>query len=967
MNQTIGPVTVGDGSTVYAGTFNSPVAQEQQNAQQALSFPEMYNRFHEIPDATSGTCFWILDNQTFMDWQDAQCGLLWIKGKPGVGKSTITKYLWNQFASENSSETQITASFFCHGRGVDLQRSPSGVFRALLHQIVQQVPSLRKDFEERYQARCKTQGNYGSAWNWTESELKNFTLDYLLKSCRDVQLLIFIDALDECGGDSARELLDFFKGVATVAEAQRGSRPKICVSSRHYPLVRTDILYEVVVDGENLADIRAYVAQRLYSFRESIRSYDELLSSIASRAGEIFQWCVLVVARVVRFLESRKPVELILQEIQETPQELFQLYRQVVRSYIENTNVNARDKKQFADLVQWVALAKRPLSVLELRSALWIDHSNQDISQSYEDLLGADIEHLSCGLAEVFVYTDSWNSHIGVGFIHQSVQEYFVSGGGLQDLQDSGSAPTARRTAELNVMRICYKSVLLSDVDACTQHPLLGYALENIFLHARSAEENQPVQNDLVQMLDFPKDDCVTNLAKFTYKYKGNLLHVAARFDIPNLISSVLDLAPEVSINIRDHQDQTALQIAAGSGSHNVIDRLLDISQTFLSKSMLYWWRRRLRVLQLNVRDSQGATPLMLAAQKGHSRIVEQLIQTQRAHLNAKDSESVTALHLAIENGHVDIAKALIHHGVNVRARDGKGRTPLLLSLHEALDSENEWKALKMLELFWSILTQSRPDLYLRDSREEPPPFFESLCSWIRRRQQRFSEIPGSGGTSPLERGLSSPRSLEFAQGLLDQGFDPHTPDRHGCVWFSYLYDASNPETLDLLQALPGANINFKDECGRTLLARLSSLPDSTGCLMIKALLKYPGVDVNARDKDGQTPLMLAAMARSDEVVKVLLADARSDPQATDKSNLCAYDYAITSKKRAQSSLTVELKSEFKDLHMSQWYARDVDKANNIIDSFQSSCALPSPSGHHKERKREASLPSAARPSSKLS
>ncbi|CAD0098276.1 unnamed protein product [Aureobasidium mustum] len=311
MSQTIGPVTAGNGSTVYAGTFNSSVAQEQQNAQQALSFPEMYNRLHEISDATSGTCQWILENHTFRDWQNAQRGLLWIKGKPGVGKSTIMKYLWNDSTAETSSETQITASFFCHGRGVDLQKSPMGIFRALLHQIVEKVPQFYEDLENKFRARCKSQGSHGSAWAWTEPELRNLTKDYL-SSCRDLELLIFVDALDECGEDKARDLLDFFQGVVAASEAQSDSGLRICVSSRHYPLVRSDVLYQVIVDGENLADIQTYVAQKHKLFRRNTQ-YDELVSSISWRAQEIFQWSVLVVPRVVKSLEGMKPVELILQ------------------------------------------------------------------------------------------------------------------------------------------------------------------------------------------------------------------------------------------------------------------------------------------------------------------------------------------------------------------------------------------------------------------------------------------------------------------------------------------------------------------------------------------------------------------------------------------------------------------------------------------------------------------------------
>lgn len=667
--QTIGNVTVGDDAVAYIGTFNG---LGQQNSQQALFFREMDHRPGVIVDACPGTCGWILENPTLKDWENAQRGLLWVKGKPGTGKSTIMKYMWSHYLKIGPA-SQVTASFFCHGEGADLQKSSIGLLRALLHLILKVVPQLNIAFENEFQARCKNQGPYDSAWDWTESELKSFLQDAVLRSCGERALLILVDAVDECGDDSARNLLEFFHNLVIASQTQPSSRLKICVSSRHYPLVRSDGQYEVVVDGENLADIRTYAAQKLDLFRRSTPRYDELLSSIALRAGEIFQWCVLVVPGVVRSLESKRPVELILQDIQETPRELFKLYRQIVRSYMDSTNVDSRGEKQFRELFQWVALAKRPLSAHELRSALLIDDFNQHTGYHHvDDSFGTDIEYLSCGLAKVVRISDGSDSPYAVGFIHHSVQEYFVNGGGLQDLRQSGSEIATTRMAELEIVRSSYRSVLLSEppVDALTQHPLLEYALSHMFDHARSAEEGQSVQNDLVRILGFPEDDCVAKLAQFEhitgskpYMLSQTLLHVAAYFDIPNLISCVLNLAPDMSINIRAPSKKTALHIAAEHGSCNAIDRLLDISQTSTIKPMLLRCSRGSRRPKLNTRDLDQSTPLMLAARNGHSKIVARLAQTRRADLDKVDLKRKSAVYWAVWKGHLDTVKVLLHCG----------------------------------------------------------------------------------------------------------------------------------------------------------------------------------------------------------------------------------------------------------------------------------------------------------------
>lgn len=217
----------------------------------------------------------------------------------------------------------------------------------------------------------------------------------------------------------------------------------------------------------------------------------------------------------------------------------------------------------------------------------------------------------------------------------------------------------------------------------------------------------------------------------------------------------------------------------------------------------------------------------------------------------------------------------LMNHGANCRIRCQSGGTTLLRALWSALDLENEFRRGKLFALFWFILDKARQDLYWRGTFKK---------RWLLEPSSDYDR-------SPLQDGLSSSKSLEFAQGLLDRGFDPHTPDQYGCVWFLYLDCQSNPETLDTLQKRRGANINFKDRHGRTLLALLSS-SQSTDLSMMKHLLKNPAVDVNTKDKHGKTPLMTAVENGSLELIKTLLADVRSDPRATDKKNFCALDYA---------------------------------------------------------------------------
>ena len=80
----------------------------------------------------------------------------------------------------------------------------------------------------------------------------------------------------------------------------------------------------------------------------------------------------------------------------------------------------------------------------------------------------------------------------------------------------------------------------------------------------------------------------------------------------------------------------------------------------------------------VNAKDEDGVTPLLVATANGRKEIVELLIR-EGADVNAKVN-GVTPLHQAAIRGHKEIAKLLIAKGAHLNAKDdvGKlGRTPL--------------------------------------------------------------------------------------------------------------------------------------------------------------------------------------------------------------------------------------------------------------------------------------------------
>ena len=75
-----------------------------------------------------------------------------------------------------------------------------------------------------------------------------------------------------------------------------------------------------------------------------------------------------------------------------------------------------------------------------------------------------------------------------------------------------------------------------------------------------------------------------------------------------------------------------------------------------------------------------GRPLLHVAAQKGHGSVLQILID-HNVDINERDTNGATALHLAVENGHEATARLLLQHGADMNACDSHGRSPFYLAV----------------------------------------------------------------------------------------------------------------------------------------------------------------------------------------------------------------------------------------------------------------------------------------------
>jgi hypothetical protein len=187
-----------------------------------------------------------LTHSDYLDWLDPEKavehhGFLWIKGKPGAGKSTIMNFAYTE-ATKNKADTVI--SFFFNARGDSLERSTTGMYRSLLFQLLNALPRLLDVFDgpehkDKLGDLHKTIVNQSRHPEWQVGVLQGLlrsAIAMLDQQC----LTFFVDAVDECDVDQVEEMVEYFEDLGQCA-VSNGTRLNICFSSRHYPHI--DIQY----------------------------------------------------------------------------------------------------------------------------------------------------------------------------------------------------------------------------------------------------------------------------------------------------------------------------------------------------------------------------------------------------------------------------------------------------------------------------------------------------------------------------------------------------------------------------------------------------------------------------------------------------------------------------------------------------------------------------------------------------
>ena len=304
---------------------------------------------------------------------------------------------------------------------------------------------------------------------------------------------------------------------------------------------------------------------------------------------------------------------------------------------------------------------------------------------------------------------------------------------------------------------------------------------------------------------------------KITFSGDRSLLSCAIESDRIEMVELLIDRGAD--LKIRNAQLETPLHLALRNSQKEIT--------TLLIKSGA----------NVNAKNREGHLPIQLVFHREWKDVAE-LLLTKGANLNPEvinDSyyHGYTLLHIAVENGWIDWTERLLSKGANANAKMVLDTTPLHIAVRKG-----RYDLVKLLLDRGADVNAKA--LYAMDTEASVTPLRILL------------EGVGSGflvveRESPINKSaqfhkISKETKIAIAKLLIDRGAD--------------------------------VNIKFSNNVGVAIGTSLSLLHTTafTGEREIAEMLIEKGVDINARDGKGETPLHWAVRNGQNGVVELLIS-----------------------------------------------------------------------------------------------
>ena len=371
-------------------------------------------------------------------------------------------------------------------------------------------------------------------------------------------------------------------------------------------------------------------------------------------------------------------------------------------------------------------------------------------------------------------------------------------------------------------------------------------ALYQIVVQRSNAQQTKEVgdeQSDYSEKITSELEKVIAPFINRSVDNDGNTpLHLASQRGDIYLIEMLLRMDKK-SIEAKNANEETPLLAACKKGNEEAFNMLLKYNADIKAKKYGKY------------------TPLHLAAESGNTNLIKMILKMDKESIEAKNAYEETPLLTACKKGNEEAVKALLEHDANSNAINHEGNT----LLHLASQSGNQ-----------------------------------SLIKYLFERDKESIEAKNPNQETPLLFACKTGQE-EVVQELLKYGADINTKDHKGNTPFHLAVESGNERLINILFKTGKIKIDSINKEGKTPLhlacekgqekvvrelldckaniyatdykgnTPLHEACRSGNARLIKIFCDENNENINKKNEDGETPLLLACKTRQEEVVKELL------------------------------------------------------------------------------------------------
>ncbi|KAF1849355.1 uncharacterized protein K460DRAFT_404584 [Cucurbitaria berberidis CBS 394.84] len=485
-------------------------------------------------DCCPGTTDWIMKHQKMQAWlQDGRgSSTLWLKGKPGSGKSTICARI-AQSLRTYSTHRRYTLLYCFYGYRISTFHPDPVIFilATLASQILRQNIKLSAYIYEEFVAEARSP---------SIRELQQILSDLMpqLKMPR-----ILIDGIDECvhyDCNGRPRDLNPVKGVLqAILQLEHPVNgmppPKILLVSRDVSQVTVKLSKKptVSLDDENDAitiAIRYFTKQRFREIQDRFESFpdvDNILNKtedmIISRSQGMFLWVKLVLSHLEEDAYNLNDLEA---AVANMPVSLNSFYDRILARVML---LSPSSRERANSMLNWMICGRRPLRSVELQDAIAFATGQDTLTER------SKLPKTILDLCKPLIQTHS-DGH--VSFVHFTVQEFLL-----------GRTSTSSLESERCVSMSCLK--------------YLNFSLGLIRQYAVYDSRTVDVGKCLYTLQSYAKEHWLDHLLAFISKLHGVAdKQLEERLDrLVDIIQSHQTQASNASLNFISEGPESALSL----------------------------------------------------------------------------------------------------------------------------------------------------------------------------------------------------------------------------------------------------------------------------------------------------------------------------------------------------------------------------------------------------------------------